>query len=434
MQPPTPAQSGGSPPIRDLLALCAQVEALTAGGELDVLLRSVLQQWLQVLPAAHTVALFLYRSGVDHLLVAGRPGYERDELHQATLKAGEFVAAHVFYSGQSELCATPGQVAAAMSEQTRTAAADEAELQYPYSLLCVPLDCGGERIGVLVAESWERGAPFYHADLQLAQRLAPLTALAIERARLAHELATSQAALEQAHGLQSYVLSALSHEMRTPLANIKGYASALLLDDVEWSPADQCEYLNVVVDESDKLSEILSNLLESSLIDAGLLHIERQPTRLARLAQSVLDDVAQHTSKHRFLLNFPPDLPIVDVDPGRIRRLLYNLLDNAVKYSSEGGLIVMRAQVVGDECVVSVADQGRGIAPEHLNRLFDRFYRVKGASGEHVVGSGLGLPIARHIVEAHGGRIWAESKVGEGSTFTFTLPLSAATQDRAESE
>jgi signal transduction histidine kinase len=106
-------------------------------------------------------------------------------------------------------------------------------------------------------------------------------------------------------------------------------------------------------------------------------------------------------------------------------QVLRNLLDNAVKYSPDGGLIVIRGEVVSGEVIVSVADQGVGIAPEHLNRLFEKFFRVRWGLGRHVVGSGLGLPISRTIVESHGGRIWAESQLGEGSTFFFALPISS---------
>ncbi|NIV29377.1 MAG: hypothetical protein GWN58_07670, partial [Anaerolineae bacterium] len=114
--------------------------------------------------------------------------------------------------------------------------------------------------------------------------------------------------------------------------------------------------------------------------------------------------------------------PIVDADPRRIEQVIRNLLDNAFKYSPAGGLVVVRGEVQEREIVISVADQGMGIAPEHLNRLFEKFYRIESGLGRHVVGSGLGLPIARTIVESHGGRIWAESQVGQGSTFYFTLP------------
>ena len=115
----------------------------------------------------------------------------------------------------------------------------------------------------------------------------------------------------------------------------------------------------------------------------------------------------------------------MDADPQRVTQVLRNLVDNAVKYSPDGGLVVVRGVARPDEVEISVADQGVGIAPEHLNRLFEKFFRVKSGLGRHVVGTGLGLPIARAIVETHGGRIWAESAVGQGTTLFFTIPIEA---------
>jgi signal transduction histidine kinase len=153
---------------------------------------------------------------------------------------------------------------------------------------------------------------------------------------------------------------------------------------------------------------------------------------LLQLSRAVIDEIARRTDKHRFVLDFPEDFPIVDADPDRIAQVLRNLLDNAVKYSPDGRLVVLRGESRGNEVVVSVADQGVGISPEHLNRLFEKFFRVDSGLRRHVVGSGLGLPICRTIVEAHGGQIWAESKVGQGSTFYFTLPLGGVSQDVSE--
>jgi two-component system sensor histidine kinase VicK len=121
----------------------------------------------------------------------------------------------------------------------------------------------------------------------------------------------------------------------------------------------------------------------------------------------------------------------VDADPDRVAQVLRNILDNAVKYSPEGGLVFVRSRVHEDEVVMSVADQGVGLAPEHLNRLFEKFFRVDSGLGRHVVGSGLGLPIAQTIVESHGGRIWAESQLGQGTTLFFTLPLTASNREWA---
>ena len=125
---------------------------------------------------------------------------------------------------------------------------------------------------------------------------------------------------------------------------------------------------------------------------------------------------------HRILVELPKAFPIVKADPGRIAQVLRNLLDNAVKYSPQGGMIVVRGQVRESEVVISVADQGVGIAPQDLNRLFEKYFRVESGLGRHVVGSGLGLPIAQAIVESHGGHIWAESEYGKGSTFIFVFP------------
>jgi len=401
--------------------------AIALDGEPDAQFDAILTTFLRCLQPADCGALLLYGSEEERLMAQCTHGYDTDAMQGLRLSVGESMAGLAFQSGQAALYAQPLEVAAAMDatspENLACFATAMAGLTQPSSVICAPVTRGAAKLGVLVAENWRQEGTFSAADLELAQLLAELAAVGIECARLDHEGRSTRAALEQSTGFQGYVRSALSHEMRTPLASIKGYATALLLDEVAWDAETQREYLNVIVEESDKLTEIISDLLESAIIDAGLLKIERQPTRLARLVQEVADDVSRRTDQHQFLLSFAPTIPILDLDSSRIRRLLFNLLDNAVKYSPGGGLIVVRGEAVGDECVVSVADQGVGIAPQNLNRLFERFFRVKAAAGKHVVGSGLGLPIARSIVEAHGGRIWAESKVGQGSCFYFTLPL-----------
>jgi signal transduction histidine kinase len=204
------------------------------------------------------------------------------------------------------------------------------------------------------------------------------------------------------------------------------------MEEASFSPESQREFLEIIDEECDTLQDLIHDLLESSIIDAGLLRLEPQPVRLPLLAQGVIDDIARRSDKHRFVVDFPEDFPIVDADPNRIEQVVGNLVDNAIKYSPEGGLVVVRGEVREREVVVSVADQGVGIAPEHLNRLFEKFFRVEWGLGRHVVGSGLGLPIALTIVESHGGRIWAESQLGEGSTFSFTLPLEGPSQSLPE--
>lgn len=230
----------------------------------------------------------------------------------------------------------------------------------------------------------------------------------------------------------SDLISTLAHEMRTPLTSIKGYSTALLMEDVTFAPETQREFLRFIDEECDVLQTLIHDLLESAVIDAGMLKLELQPVKLPLLVKNVMDDIARHTQVHHFLIDFPERFPILDADPDRIGQVLRNLLDNAVKYSPEGGLIVVRGEVRKDEVIVSVADQGVGLTPEHLNRLFEKYFRARSTLARHVIGSGLGLPISRTIVESHGGRIWAESQLGEGTTFYFTLPLAGLSHELTE--
>ena len=224
---------------------------------------------------------------------------------------------------------------------------------------------------------------------------------------------------------KSQLLSTVSHELRTPLASIKGFATTLLRQDVKWDETTQRDFLKIIEEEADRLTEIIDNLLDMSQIEAGALRIEKTPTQLRTLFREVVDEMRMRTEAHWFVMDLPSELPQVSADPRRIRQVLHNLLENAVKYS-KGGQITLGCDVKGDFVVVSVSDQGEGIPPKYLDRIFERFFQIDGASTRRVGGSGLGLSISRGIIAAHGGRIWAESAVGQGSTFRFTLPIAYA--------
>ncbi len=291
----------------------------------------------------------------------------------------------------------------------------------PRSAVAVPLRAGDHPFGVLVLETLHGPAEFSESDLPFVQTLADLIAMAIDRARLEAEADAVRDA-QQVDRLRSEVMATLSHELRTPLAAIKGYSTALLLEEVDWPDEKRREFLRLIDEESDNLQAMISDLLDSSLIDVGQLAIERQPVRLERLSHEIADEMQRRTDMHRLVVDFPPGFPIVDADPRRVKQVVRNILDNAIKYSPNGGLIVVRGEVRPKDVVVSVADQGVGISPEDLIPLFEKYFRVKAPTGYHVAGTGLGLPVARAIVEAHGGRIWAESKVGQGTTLHFSLP------------
>jgi signal transduction histidine kinase len=414
----------------------AKTGELESASDLPVKLDAVLTTLTQAMPQADLAWLLLHDSTSDSLRVLATAGYNAELMRQVVLKNGESFSGKVFRDGQPRLLETRQAVAEAMGDmapRNRELFARLTGGRIPSSAIAVPLAVGDRRLGALVMESLDKPSGFAIQDQPFVQAAADLIALAIDRFQL-HDEAQALRTTEKATQIRSDILSAISHELRTPLASIKGYSTALLLDEVEWDETRRHEFLQLIDEECDKLEEIVRDFLDAARIDAGRLEIEWQPVMLPRLAQIAVDDIARRTAVHRFVLDFP-DFPIVDADPVRIGQVLHNLVDNAVKYSPQGGLIVVRGMVKDDEVVVSVSDQGIGIAPQDLNQLFDRFFRVKAPTGHHVPGSGLGLPISQSIIETHGGRIWAESQLRQGTTLYFTLPrtgLSAGMGDEGE--
>jgi signal transduction histidine kinase len=409
-----------------LSAMFEIARILATQHDLEAMLSRFLSCLVDTLESCETGILLLYDPANDCLVVRDAQGYSFDILSRIRLAPGEAMSGKALQTGQAGLYATPGEIAEARASLTpanrelyRQATAG---LQEPLSAVCMPLVTGQTKVGALVLENRGKPTHFTHADLPFLKAVAQLIALSLENARLRDELQNVRA-LKEANRLKAEIISTLAHEMRTPLTSIKGFSTALLMDEASFGAETQQEFLQIIDDECDVLTDLIHDLLESSVIDAGLLRLELEPVLLPRLAESVVSDIARQTKVHRILVDLPKAFPIVEADPGRIAQVLRNLLDNAVKYSPQGGMIVIRGQVRESEVVVSVADQGVGIAPQDLNRLFEKYFRVESGLGRHVVGSGLGLPIAQAIVESHSGRIWAESRLGQGSTFCFTLPL-----------
>lgn len=232
----------------------------------------------------------------------------------------------------------------------------------------------------------------------------------------------------------SEMLAGLSHDLRTPLSCIKGYITTLMRDDVTWDPATEKEFMNIIVEETDHIESLINNLLDSSTFSwKGEMELKKEPISLPRIVKKVLRDKSYHVKNHQFTVLFPEDFPLVEADPGRIEQVLRNLVDNAVKYSMDDTKIVIKGKVAPGEVVVSVADQGIGINSEHLKWLFEKFFRVTNGIQENKKGIGLGLPFARQILISHGGRIWAKSKVNQGTTLYFTLPMSQQTAKKVDS-
>lgn len=416
---------------RELFALTEVAKALTTHLALTDLLEAVMDRIDEALAPAEFGVLLLWDAddGFFRPRASCGPGIrDRQALYAIQLDQFESITGTVFAAGEPLFWQGRAQVTAAqanMSAANRALMMQALRSTPPASIVAAPLFAGEHKYGVLLLGSFDSEVPFEAKDISFIQTLADLIALAIDRARLEGVAALTQAA-QESERLRAEALATLSHELRTPLAAIKGYSTALLMDELQWPQAKQHAFLQLIEEECDNLGLMLSDILDSSLSDVGQLQLSLEPCRFFRLAQEIAVEMDRRSPAHRLLVDFPRDFPIVEVDLLRIKQVLRNLIDNAIKYSPAGGMILIRGQPRAADVVVSVSDQGVGISPEDLIPLFDKYFRVKSATGCHVPGTGLGLPLARAIVEAHCGRIWAESKVGEGSTLYFSIPMPAA--------
>jgi PAS domain S-box-containing protein len=228
---------------------------------------------------------------------------------------------------------------------------------------------------------------------------------------------------EELSKMKSDLLATVSHELRTPLATIKGYSTMILDYFAKLSTEETKEYLKSIDNSTDRLSKLVDNLLETSRLEAGLLHLEKIPADLTQLIEGVAAEaVVRDNQRHTFITR-ANKLPKANIDPKRIRQVLDNLIDNATKYSPPGTEIEIAAEQTGNELLVSVTDHGPGIPAGELTNIFDRMYRIEQRVYSGADGMGLGLYICQRLVAAHGGRIWAESTIGQGSTIKFTIPF-----------
>ncbi len=222
--------------------------------------------------------------------------------------------------------------------------------------------------------------------------------------------------------IKSTLIATVSHELRTPLAAIKGNITSLLAHDVQWDAHAQREFLEVASAETDRLSELVTDLLDLSKIQAGTFVVNREPCALAPLAAHAANRARPNAGK-RLKIDMPSSLPIISIDPPRIEAVLRNLIENAVKYSPVESPITINAAQENSHLVVRVSDQGVGIPEEHREKIFDRFYRIDSGLTRQTSGAGLGLAICKGFVEAHGGHIQV-SPSERGTVFEFALPLS----------
>lgn len=298
------------------------------------------------------------------------------------------------------------------------------------SVIGVPVVVGSSLVGVAVL-GYRRPVTLTDRRRRALRYLADQIGLALERVRARAEIESktrqleeARAALQRIDEAKSDLISIVSHELRTPLTAIKAYTETLLDNvDVSSFPLHK-RFLTIIDEECDRLARMVNDVLDLSRMDSGRRRLNAVPVSLAKLVEEVAPTVEPGLQQRglRLRLDVDPGLPPLEADPDLLKQVLVNLIHNAVKFSREGGEIVVAALAAAERVRLVVEDQGPGIAPDQIARVFDRFYRVEPEGGERVAGTGLGLAIVKRVVQLHGGVVTVESEVGRGSRFAVELP------------
>ena len=321
----------------------------------------------------------------------------------------------------------------------------------PQSIIYLPLEAKDRVLGLITIQSFEKHAYTEH-HLNMMRSLASYTAIALDNAaayrqmneqeheirRLFEEAQQARAVAEEADAAKSAFLSTVSHELRTPLTSVLGFAKIIKkrLEDRIFPlvPKDDKKVvqtmqqvednLKVVVSEGERLTKLIDDVLDLAKIEAGKLEWNMEPVLVADVIDRATAATASLFEQKglRIVTDVAPDLPVVTGDGDRLIQVVINLISNAVKFT-DAGSVTCRAVRRGGEVVVSIVDTGMGIAPADQPKVFERFKQVGDTLTDKPKGTGLGLPICREIVEHHGGRVWVESELGKGSTFSFSLPV-----------
>lgn len=285
------------------------------------------------------------------------------------------------------------------------------------SSLVIPMETASRVTGEILVSQLEQPLSFEEHRLLVA--FGYQGALAVERAHLFRRENVARV-LEESDKVKTALLNSISHELRSPLAAIKASVSSLRSGAIDWNDNARADLLMTVEEETDHLNLLVGNLLDMSRIEAGALLLKKQWNSLAEIVSGVVRHASSQALKHTIQLDLPPDLPLLPTDYVMMEQVFSNLISNSLKYAPESSPIFIGAARENDRLHIRVVNQSPSVPEEHLEHIFDKFFRITQA--DKVLGTGLGLSICKGIIEAHGGRIWAENSK-EGFCFHITLPL-----------
>jgi len=376
----------------------------------------VLGDWSAVILATETKELKV--ASIYHRDMASL-GLAWSYIYRQPLTVGDGIIGQVVATGYPSLTTNIGDVSSAQQDTTSY----HAPSMRLASLLILPLRTRRETLGALVIAANSRERAMTDDKLPLAEVLAERAALAVENAKLYTEQVEARRKVEDLSRLKDEFLSIASHELRTPVTSIKGYTqlAKTLIRENDLSTSE--EYLDIALDQIDRMSRLILELLDVSRIETGRLEIRREPIRWSTFVRDVVHRHHTAVSDRRFHLDVPENSKVVEGDRDRLEQVLGNLLENAVKYSPDGSEIFVNVEDRGDSVQTSVCDRGIGIPADELTQVFERFHRGRQVSSTNYGGLGLGLYITKQIVERHGGQIGVESAEGVGTTFHFSLPV-----------
>lgn len=347
------------------------------------------------------------KKGEEALEPAYARAIGRGRSQEADLAWGETTAHQALQTNQ----------VAILIEKMENFETDRTRLRYSLGL---PLSWGSENaLGALVFIRF--GGPSFKPDqIRLSEFIAVHVAQLMGHTYLVQRVASLEAE-RRLNRLQEDFIATVSHELLTPLGFIKGYATTLLRDDIDWDSNTRQEFLSIIDDEADRLRELIENLMDSSRLQAGTLRMSFQPLRLDTFLKDMVLRAGSRNEEIQIYLDLKINGLQIQADPTRLAQVFDNLLSNAIKYAP-GAQVKITLAKESEQAQMTVSDNGPGIASENLKNLFNRFYRVP-SNNVTVRGTGLGLYICRRIIQAHGGEITVESVLGEGTTFHIYLPL-----------
>jgi len=399
--------------IDHLERLLEVVRGLTTAPDLESFLQTIINEAIE-LTNSELASILEYDETAEELRFLAMHWFQRDLLRPMGVPLDGSAAGWVYRRGQ------PLIIQDVRVDQRHFKVVDHVTKHDTHSLVAVPLMVRGEVVGVLEALNKKDEAHYTEEDLTILETLGALAAQAMKNANLQRKVRATSIELAELERLKTDFIAITSHELRTPLGLILGHATFLR----ELAGAQYGDQLDMIIRNATKLKEIVENLSDVDNVQTGAARIRSQKVSLAKTAQDVILTFQDEANSRNITLTCEiGESPFyVNVDEVKLSIALSNLIKNALQFTESGGHVTVSVEEDSGYFKVSVTDDGIGIPARDLPRVFERFFQVETHLTRHYGGMGLGLSVAKAMIELHGGRIWVESSEGKGSTFTFLLP------------